>query len=254
MRDVVFILLFSAGCAHPARGVEVAPPPVYETAEGRNTVRLELAEKLLDAGNSVDAQKILRLALTEGANPAEVKLLQGRALWADGLAPEAEALILEAKKGMPRDPRPYRILGIIQADTGRTDDAIATWRESLKYDGNDAATWNNLGFLLLSRREYPSAADALTKAVALDGSVPRYRMNLGFALSSLGRHADALDTFRSVGSEADAQANLALGLELAGDHAEALIHYHKALEADPNNVPANQGLSRLSGSSSEVHP
>jgi Flp pilus assembly protein TadD len=240
---VVLTLVALAGCA--PRHVEISEPSITETPEGRNRVRLDLAEALLDSGKSGEAQQVLQLALGEGADKDEVALLQGRALLLDGLATEATALFEQARKGMPHDPRPLRFLAVIHADRHEVPEAIALLVEATKIDPNDAASWNNLGFLQLSQQDYDAARASCSRAVALDGVNSKYRMNLGYALVASGHEADALQAFRSAGDEAEAQTNLAIALELGGKSDEAIVHYQKALQSNPNQSSARAGLTRL---------
>jgi tetratricopeptide (TPR) repeat protein len=172
-------------------------------------------------------------------------LLQGRVLYLDGLLSEAADLLAQAANRMPRDPRPLRYLGLVQAERGESELAVVSFGAALKIDENSAETWNNYGFMLLSLRRYDDAAEALQTAVTQDTTSARYRTNLGFALAGAGNPADALNTFRSVGSEADAQSNLALAYELAGATDEAMLHYSKALSSNPSHSPARQAMERL---------
>lgn len=242
---LLLALALASGCVPRHPGIEAAPAPAYATASGRNQVRLDVAEALLDDGKPGRARQVLALAVEEGADPHEVALLQGRAMWMEGLSEEAEVLLLKARRGMPKDARPYSLLGLIHADSGRVDEAIADYREVTRLDPQDAAGWNNLGFLLLSQGNYDEARQALSRAVTLDGTNPKYRTNLGFALAGVGRHNEALQAFRGVGSEADAQANLALAFELSGDPQKASVHYRKALDENPVHKAALDGLERL---------
>ncbi len=226
---------------------DLQPPPAWMSKEGRNEVRLHIAEALLEKGQTDEARKVLLLAVEENADPAEIALFQGWAMQLDGLPSEAEPLLREAARLRPKDPRAWKMLGVIEADSGRVDEAIASFRRAVEYEPTSAASWNNLGFLLLSAGEYAEASAALSKAVSLDGSVARYRHNLGFALAASGKMTEALATFRSASSEADAQSNLALAYELAGDIEKARIHYQKAVAADPNHVNATEALKRLDG-------
>jgi Flp pilus assembly protein TadD len=233
------------GCGPKEGRIEAGPPPVTESRDGRNQVRFEVADALLRGGNTAQALAAIRLAEEEGAPIEVIQLYRGRAMYQDGLFVEAESLLREAQRRMPRDPRPLATLGLIQADTGRTDEAIETFRQLLRLDGTDADTWNNLGFLLLTQQKYPEATEALTEAISRDGTQPRYRVNLGFALFGAGRPAEALNAFRGAGTEADAQSNLALAYELAGDDGDAVAHYQRALDVDPSHRSATEGLKRI---------
>lgn len=255
--SVVFALGLAAlsGCAKAngttgpggrMAGVPVEEPLITETAEGRNTVRLDIAETLIDGGATAAARDLLGKAIEEGADRGEVELLQGRAFAADGLYTEAETVLRTAITHLPRDDaRAWRALGLLQADTARIPEAIESLQRATSLDDRDAPTWNNLGFLLLTEKRFPEARVALGEAVNIDSSVERYKVNLGFALVAVGDVSEALSTFRNAGTEADAQANLGLALELNDQTVEAKVHYEKALAADPRHVGAKDGLTRI---------
>lgn len=230
--------------ARAPRGAVIEPMPVTATPDGRNEVRLELAEALIDAGSPTQARQVLDLAREEGADEGEIVLLQGRALAAEGLYGQAETLLLEARKAMPRDARPYRALGLLRADIGDPVGAIDVLEDAVRLDPNDAATWNNLGFLQLSQGQIDPACESLEQAVTLDGATPRYRSNLGFALAAAGRDREALAAFRGAGTEADARSNLGLAYEMNNRPSEALVQYRAALDANPHHPQALEGLRR----------
>lgn len=247
----VAIVAAVPGCARQPNLHEPAEPVVGENFD-RDELRIDVASTLLDRGDVARASDIIAQLVAEGVNDPQVTLLQGRALAADGLYSEAEPLLKVAHDRMPRDPRPLLALGLVYADTHRIDEAIASYQRATELDDRDAAAWNNLGFLLLSARRYEEARRALEQAVALDNTNARYRNNLGFALAAVGRTSDALQAFRSAGSEATAQANLGVAFELHGQPEQAVVHYRKALEIDPEQASAREGLTRLVPSREEV--
>lgn len=235
------MLVFLLACAGP----KGEPPPAWANEAGRDQVRVELAQTLIDTGQSDAALRLLAAMQTEGVENPELTFLHGRALLDKGLYSEAERSLISARDRMRRDPRPHRQLGILYADTGRTADAIASFKAALDLEDNDAETWNNLGYIQLAAGEAAAALSALERAIALDGSSSRYRNNLGFALAANGDSTAALQAFRSTGTEADAHANMGLAHELAGDLVHAVAAYSEALETNPTHVAAKDALTRL---------
>lgn len=242
-----------AWAARVPKGTEVEPQAITATAAGRNEVRLKMAEMLIDKGQTAEARALLEAVIEEGgARKGEIDLLQGKALAMEGLTGAALERLDAARKAMPRDARPMRAIGLVQADEGHIDEALASFERATELDGSDAATWNNYGFLLMSAKRYQDARVALERAVTLDGSVPRFRRNLGFTLAALGRDREALAALRGAGPEADAQTDLALAYEMAGDDAKAIEHYRAALSADDSQDTALAGLERLSHPIEEI--
>lgn len=244
----VALLLLGSGLPACTSRKGLEPAPAWQTPQGRDQVRLELAESLLEAGAVPTATQLLADLRAEGHTEPVLDYLQGRALYETGLYDEAEKLLLIATKRLRGDPRPYRTLGLLAADRQQVEAAIGYFSEAASLDASHAATWNNLGFLQLSARNYPSALDALQRAVSLDAGNTRFRNNLGFAQAAMGKDPDALRTFRSVANEADAQSNFALAKELAGDDELAHRHYTQALELNPAHERAREGLERLAAS------
>ena len=221
------------------------PPPRWSTDEGKQEVRLELAERMLDIGQVHEAQSMLRLAREDGVTGPEIDLLQGRALHLEGLHKEAEQMMLVAGQKLKKDPRIPRALGLLYAETDRVDEAITQLERSLELDDNHAATWNNLGFLLFSQKRTDQAIVVLRKAVSLDGTKPKYRLNLGFALFHAGDSAGALSAFNAAGPPADAWYNMGLARELAGDLDGARTGYRKSIELNPSHRMASDAIERL---------
>ena len=243
---IVLLAPSSALAARPPKGTEVEPQSITATGAGRNEVRLKMADMLIDKGQTTEARTLLDAAIAEGGAPrGEIELLQGKALAVEGLSGAALEQLETARKAMPRDPRPLRAIGLLQADTGHVPEALISFQRATELDDADAATWNNYGFLLMSDKRYEDAREALERAVTLDGSVPRYRRNLGFALAALGRDREALAALRGAGPEADAQTDLALAYEMSGQDAKAIEHYGAALAADDSQDAARAGLERL---------
>jgi Flp pilus assembly protein TadD len=246
-------MLAGFGCAKSgdaAKRPEIQEPDPWETPEGRERVRLELARAMLESGDAVGALGIVAQARAEGSSGSELDLLQARGFMLQALNSEAERMLLDVQRALPRDPRVPTWLGVIYADTGRVPEAIESFERAVKLDDASAQAWNNLGFLLMSQRSFPEAIEALQRAVELDPMQVKYRNNLAFSLAASGRLAEALQLFGTTSAPADAHANLALALELGGDRTQALVHYQHALVSDPNNTAANAGIQRLNTSRS----
>lgn len=260
MKHFISTLLFVglAACA-PKNGVpkgamvEDASP--LQSKTGRQSMRLEMASDFLDKGRVAEAQQLLKAAGEEGAKGPEFDVLRGRSLLAGGLFDQARETLEKASKQAPRDPAPYRWLALLEVEANNPEASLPLFAKSVEFGPNDAATWNNYGFVLFSTKRYAEADEALSKAVKLDTTNPRYRMNLAFNQAALRRDADALQSFRSTGTEADAQENLALACELRGDQDLAKRHYELALQANPSQKKSVEALQRLNTApGAEEHP
>ena len=101
---------------------------------------------------------------------------------------------------------------IIDADPARAEQYL---RSALEVDPFHGPALNNLGTILLRRREFYQAATAFEQARKLLPGHPDPRMNLGLTFESAGRLEDATHSYRS------------------------------ALEVSPDYIPAMQALARL---------
>lgn len=96
----------------------------------------------------------------------------------------------------------------------KPDAAIAAYRAALENYREFPAAWNNLGALLMDRQRYLEAAECFNVAADLAPQDPRPVFNLGLSWDRAGYLADALD------------------------------HYQRAVERDPQYLPALRGAIR----------
>lgn len=239
--------LGAAGCAkaappEPARpGVEIADelPPWMTRGE---EVRLAIAHRLLESGNTLGALDIVRQMRSEGYTTGELDLIQGIALRQDGVTSEAERILLDARKRLPRDPRPSAELCVLYADLQQLDPAIDACEKATRLAEASASAWNNLGFLLLSAGRVDEALEAAEKAVGLDSAEPRYRNNLAMAQAGAGREEAAFRTLQSTLPAADAAYMVGLSVERFSGLDPARVWYEKALGYDPGHAEAKSRL------------
>lgn len=241
---VVALMLVSAcGPKRSARPIE--DPPPWATDEGKLNANLALADEFVTLGQPEKAQGILDYLRSIGEDGPEVELIQGRLLHQQGLYEQAEPLLLRAEKRLPGDARPMHALGLLYADAGRVDDAIAEYERLVRKVDDDAKAWNNLGFLYYSQKRCADAVDAYRHAVRSDGANSRYKNNLGFGLFCAEEYDEAFRTFKSAVGEAGAWYNLGHAHELVGNWPEAHRNFNKALTVDPGYGPAREGIKRL---------
>lgn len=238
-------LIALLGCA-PRTRQPIEEMPAWRTEDGREELRMELLESLIERGATDEALTLIAKMREDGRDDRVLDLYQGMALAQDGFLGEAERVLQSYRKARPRDARALKSLALIYADTDRPDEAIALLDEATRVAPSDAEAWNNLGFLRLSKQRYAEAVDALQHAVSLDGTVSRYRNNLGFALAARGEYRQAFEAFKSAASEAsEAHYNLAVAYELADDPPAALRHYRKAVDYNPEHVASQEAIERL---------
>lgn len=127
-------------------------------------------------------------------------------------------------------------------ETGKTDEAIAKYREALQTQPNDALDHYKLSVALRKAGNSEGERTELEEAVKLDPKLAAAHNELGFLLARAGDAAAAVDHFRLAVSSApawtDAWVNLAAELAVLSRFAEAREAVSRALTLDPDNADA----------------
>ena len=220
--------------------------------DDKDGMRLDIVGKLVEMKMSDQALSIISDLRNDGVTKPVLDLYQGRALQFQGMNAEAERLLVTARKRMPGDARPEAALCILYADAENFEQAVVSCDRATHIDKRDAVSWNNYGYLLLFTTErHEDALEALQNAVDLDSTEPRYRNNLGHAQVALGEHDQALRTFMSTNTRADAAYDTGAASERWGKTGQAVEYYERATQLQPNHTMAHDALKRLSTPSEE---
>lgn len=254
----LFALLTGASPAWAGKPKGAAGPraPELSPAEEIDEIALwrDMAAWYIDNHLPEEALAMVARVRERGESNAELDLIQGRALLAQGIPEEAQHVLLQVLPKLPGDPRPLRALGLVHADLGEPEAALDYLLKAVDLAPDDAPTLNNVGFLELGLGRCEEAVGHLERVVALDGTNGRYRNNLAFALVCVGEPQRALSLFRSTGSEADARYNMGVAYERIDKVPPALAQYQAAVEADPAHAKARDALQRLTTPTEEVSP
>lgn len=247
-RIAAVVVLSSVVCtsALAAKRQRLSASPDFPWLDDKDGVRLEIVEKLIEQKMSDQALSIITDLRNDGVTKPSLDLYQGKALQYQGMATEAERLLVSARKRMPGDARPHSALCILYADNENFEQAIESCQRATSIDKNDAGTWNNYGYLLLFVGDRPDdARKALETAVQLDSTQSRYRNNLGHAQVACGAPADAMKTFMSTATRADAAYNVGAASERFGTIDDAVRYYQQALDQQPDHSLAHEAIERL---------
>ena len=142
----------------------------------------------------------------------------------------------------PENPDFYHHLGVVADQQRRHREAQNLLSKALQLDPNNAELLNDLGYCFFLQGKLHKAESALLKATAIASSESRYGNNLGIVMGNLGRYQDALEHFRRVGSEADAQYNMAFIHASQDNVAAAKECFRLALAADPLHQKARRAM------------
>ncbi len=125
-------------------------------------------------------------------------------------------------------------LGILLADAGRLDEAIAQYREALRIRPTFAFTQNNMGNALMQKGKLPEAILHFNKALRLDPAYAEAHNNLGIALAKQGKLDEAIGCFmtslKANPDNAGRQKNLLLAIGKLEDKEKARSCYRAALD------------------------
>ena len=242
--------------------------PILEAGFGAHQAgELEIAE-----GNYRHALEI------DPANADALHLL-GVALMQKGETDAAIASIRQSLDSDSDNPSALDQLGVLLADIGELKEALAAFEQALAMAPDYGACWRNLGHARELARDWTGALDAYEQAIALEPDYAAAHASLGAARLETGAFADALDAFdkslaldpaqpgvavkraealrglkrideaiavyQDVYADRAQQTALARALGFchmeAGDDGEALRHFTRALELQPDGIDA--GLS-----------
>lgn len=154
----------------------------------------------------------------------------------------AEAIATQRKLDHARE---LTDLALRQADGGKIDDAIASYRKALELDPAQWEAYNNLGVILAARNLIDEAVALYRQALAHDPGNAFAHNNLGLALARKGDLDGAIREFRTAAEAGHAEAvcnlgNVLLSLKRVD---EALAQYRLALEKDPKSFMAHNNLA-----------
>jgi tetratricopeptide (TPR) repeat protein len=138
-------------------------------------------------------------------------------------------------------------LGVVLAEQGRSDEAIARYRRSIATRPSFKFSHNNLGFELAQRGELDAAIAEYRAALAIDPAYADAEVNLGNALLQQRRFDEAVTHYAAAARIDPARAavhfNWGLALREKGDVLGAIDHYERALMLDPDFSDARRELA-----------
>src|SRR2546421_3887393 len=154
-----------------------------------------------------------------------------------------ETLIRE----VPDSPKLWNERGVVLHQAGRTDDALASYRQAAEVDPKYVLAWNNLGVLVAHAGDTEEAIEALRTALQLRTGFSAARLNLALLLYQLRRFQLSLEAYRQVLSaeprSAAAWNGIGLVLVELKRFADARNAFVRAVETDPEHAGAHYNLS-----------
>jgi tetratricopeptide (TPR) repeat protein len=187
----------------------------HETGDGVGAVR-ELVDTVRLVPQSAQAQRMLGNVLRDTGN------------FEEAIKRYKEALLLLQNGDV------YFSLGVVLCQLGRIDEAAQAYRDAIALDPSISGAHNNLGTILLDRKNnLPEAIACFQQAIRSRPDCDASHRNLGIALARQGRHDDAIHAFRAAlrlhADNPDTLMGLGTSLRDSGKPAESLPHFHESL-------------------------
>ncbi len=181
--------------------------------------KFELAQDLYFRGQVPSSIALLRELVRERPDFDNPYLFLVTVYEKQGRLADAEALL---KEGVAANPRNYKLAierGIVLAELGRNDEALAVLDSAAAMIDWDPELWNYMGVARWNKGDLAGAMTAYERALALDPEYAVVLSNLGTALTATAlRDKDAAALRR------------------------AMECFQKALASDPRDVAAHNGL------------
>jgi tetratricopeptide (TPR) repeat protein len=214
--------------------------------DGLNTA---LAQYYLSRKNLAEAQKIADAYRQARPNDAPPYLLAGRVAIAAGRLDEAQALL---EKALTIQPHAYDALADlvgVQLRRGQEAQAVSRLQGLMAADPKDAVIPNLLGELYLQQKEFKSAQQILSVAIANQPTWWLPYRNLAMARDGAHDTAGAIAAYQEGLKLAPAQAGMLAGLgtlyQLAGRVDDATALYESWIRQDPRSQIAANNLAML---------
>ncbi|AAK22106.1 tetratricopeptide repeat protein [Caulobacter vibrioides] len=197
-------------------------------------------------GLTGDAVERLEKRLDPASQPPQALLDSVVAQYRSGNLAAAESQAHALTLSFPNHELGWKVLGAVFSVTGRSEESLASMRQALSLNPQDAETFKNLAILLLKLKRAEEAEAACRSALALAPDYPQVHLTLGNALIDLARAAEAEESFRQAirlkPDYSEAHCNLGCALKLSGRLTEAETCFRRAIQLNPADAQAHNNL------------
>lgn len=207
---------------------------------------LQRVELLLQQERYEDAEAILQdLFRNDPTDALVLSLLAEVKLQVEDL-PAAHHYADQSMAIAPNNPRLHHLKARILVHENRLNEAFGFVQEAIQLDPEDADYFALNALVLLHQKKFQEALDAADEALELDAENLLALNMRTTALQKLNRKEDAFITIEGALKEdpnnSFTHSNYGWNLLESGDHKKALEHFRQALQNDPGNVYAQQGM------------
>ncbi|MEY4177681.1 MAG: hypothetical protein RLY70_1255 [Planctomycetota bacterium] len=176
----------------------------------------------------------------------DLKLALAQMLEQQGAAPEAIEAYENVLRSEPGHTAVAHRLAVLLDKSGQPQRAEPYYQACLRATPSDPDLLSDFAYHCYLERRWAEAENHFQRALAIDPRHTRARNNLGLVLARTERPREAFNQFAGGGcSTADAHANVAFALAAEARFEDAEQVYAIALQADPQNQRARDGLAAL---------
>jgi len=129
---------------------------------------------------------------------------------------------------------------------GKLAEANEIYKRAVAAHPKEPTAYNDLALCLARRGMYQESVSVFQQAITLAPTDKRYRNNLATVLVRTGASAEAVRILQGANDAAVAHYNVGFLLQKEGRHAEAIEQFKSALAANPRLLAAQQWIDRLS--------
>jgi predicted O-linked N-acetylglucosamine transferase (SPINDLY family) len=163
-----------------------------------------------------------------------------------GRLAEAEKIYRQILSQQPDQPDALHLLGVLSAQTSRSDAGVQLIRQALRFRPDFAEAHSSLGNALMDMGQLDDAIASYQHAVRLKADYADAHYNLGRALQCKGRFDAAITAYRlAIGLKPDyddAHYNLAASFMSVGKPDDAIAAYQQAIRFKPDLADAHSNL------------
>lgn len=220
-----------SGCAAPApEGASLLKPDTGETigsANGTKPMRPIMPETFVASG----------------------RFLEGRG--------DMAGAIEQYQKAIDADSRfadAYNCLGVAYQTLGQMHHARRAFDDGIRAAPNSATLRNNAGLCHAMQERDEEAENHFRDALEIDPDFHKARGNLAILLARNDRLGESFQEFKQIVSSVEAYTNIGIILLEQGRHDSAMDIFRQALEIEPANQAAADGLEKATAASELAEP
>lgn len=167
----------------------------------------------------------------------------------EGRLGEAERLYRQILQADPSHADTLHLLGVLAHQAGRNDIAVDLFDKAIAQNGRVPAFHLNLGNALKAQGQLQKAAASYERALSHKPDYVEAHYNLGVVLQAQGRLDEAAASYGRAltysPGHAQALNNLGNTLQAQGSLDEAIASYHRALARNPDYADAHSNLGNV---------